>query len=139
MSCATVRGFQTASTRSVNWIGNVSVGDVVKMNNDSEWEKALTDAASKVETQNPPKLSMPRSSSSLSPWIESIDASPLTRHLTDDMPQGGALAHQSSKDKEEKEKIVTVGFYGVGGTRLLSSHVRRDGSYKSWESRAGKR
>ncbi|KAB8213321.1 hypothetical protein BDV33DRAFT_66986 [Aspergillus novoparasiticus] len=112
MNRATARGFHTASTRAINWIGNVSVADVVKMNDDSEWENALADAASKVEAQNP-KVA--------------------------DAKIQGALAHKSSKDPDEKEKIVTVGFYSVGGTRLLSSHVRRDGSYKSWESRAGKR
>jgi hypothetical protein len=59
--------------------------------------------------------------------------------LADHISSRGTLAHNSSRDKEEKEKIVTVGFYSAGGTRLLSSHVRRDGSFKSWESRAGKR
>lgn len=59
--------------------------------------------------------------------------------LADHIPSRGTPAHNSSQDKEEKEKIVTVGFYSAGGTRLLPSHVRRDGSFKSWESRAGKR
>ncbi|OJJ42025.1 hypothetical protein ASPZODRAFT_126217 [Penicilliopsis zonata CBS 506.65] len=112
MNRVPARGFQTAATRAVNWIGNVSVSDVVQMNNDTEWENALASAASKVEAQNPKVV---------------------------DAKIQGALAHTSAKDKEEKEKIVTVGFYSAGGTRLLSSHVRRDGSYKSWESRAGKR
>ncbi|PYH94470.1 hypothetical protein BO71DRAFT_398840 [Aspergillus ellipticus CBS 707.79] len=112
MSRVPVRGSQTAASRAVNWIGDVSVADVVRMNNDSEWENALASAASGAEQQN---------SKVVNAKIQ------------------GALAHESSKDKEEKEKIVTVGFYSVGGTRLLSSHVRRDGSYKSWESRAGKR
>ncbi|KAL4780117.1 hypothetical protein BJX76DRAFT_351233 [Aspergillus varians] len=112
MSRVPVRGFQTASTRAINWIGNVSVADVVKMNNDPEWETALASAASRVEAQNPKVV---------------------------DAKIQGALAHESAKDKEEKEKIVTVGFYSVGGTRLLSSHIRQNGSFKSWESRAGKR
>ncbi|KAF4230466.1 hypothetical protein CNMCM8980_002689 [Aspergillus fumigatiaffinis] len=112
MSRVPVRGFQTASKQAINWIGNVTVTDVVQMNNDPQWENALTSAAANVEAQNPKVV---------------------------DAKIQGALAHPSSRDKEEKEKIVTVGFYSARGTRLLSSHIRRDGSYKSWESRAGKR
>ncbi|KAJ5398363.1 hypothetical protein N7465_008852 [Penicillium sp. CMV-2018d] len=112
MNRVPARGFQTAATRAVNWIGNVSVADVVQMNNDPEWEKALASAASKAEAQNPKVV---------------------------DAKIQGALAHISAKDPDGKEKIVTVGYYSARGTRLLSSHVRRDGSYKSWESRAGKR
>ncbi|KAK2754076.1 hypothetical protein FQN54_007245 [Arachnomyces sp. PD_36] len=112
MSRVPVRNFQTAATRAINWIGEVSVADVVQVNNDPEWEDALASAASKIEEQNPKVV---------------------------DAKIQGSLAHKSSKDKEEKEKIVTVGFYSAGGTRVMSSHVRRNGSFKSWESRAGKR
>lgn len=51
MNRVPARGFQTAATRAVNWIGNVSVADVVQMNNDPEWEEALASAASKTEAQ----------------------------------------------------------------------------------------
>lgn len=51
MSRVPARGFQTASKHAINWIGNVSVADVVQMNNDPEWEKALTSAAANVEAQ----------------------------------------------------------------------------------------
>lgn len=51
MSRVPARGFQTAANRAINWIGNVSVADVVQMNNEPEWENALADAASKIETQ----------------------------------------------------------------------------------------
>lgn len=51
MNRVPIRGFQTASTRAISWIGNVSVEDVVRMNNDSEWENALNGAALKVEEQ----------------------------------------------------------------------------------------
>ncbi|KAJ5803704.1 uncharacterized protein N7518_000007 [Penicillium psychrosexuale] len=112
MNRVPARGFQTAATRSINWIGNVSVADVVQINGDAEWEQALNSAASKAEAQSPKVV---------------------------DAKIQGALAHTSAKDPTEKEKIVTVGYYSARGTRLLSSHVRRDGSYTSWESRAGKR
>lgn len=51
MSRVPVRSFQTASARAINWIGNVTVADVVQMNDDPEWANALKDVASKVEEQ----------------------------------------------------------------------------------------
>jgi hypothetical protein len=51
MSRVPVRGFQTASKQAINWIGNVTVTDVVQMNNDPQWENALTSAAANVEAQ----------------------------------------------------------------------------------------
>jgi hypothetical protein len=51
MNRVPTRGFQTASKRAINWIGNVSVADVVQMNDDPEWEKALASAAAKIEEQ----------------------------------------------------------------------------------------
>lgn len=51
MSRVPARSFQTAASRAINYIGNVSVTDVVQMNEDAEWENALDSASSKVEAE----------------------------------------------------------------------------------------
>ncbi|KAK2752872.1 hypothetical protein FQN54_008025 [Arachnomyces sp. PD_36] len=50
----------------------------------------------------------------------------------------GALAHRSSKDRNDKQDVITVGLTTSAGTRVGSVHVHLDGSFKFFPSRAGR-
>ncbi|RBQ86393.1 hypothetical protein VDGD_20757 [Verticillium dahliae] len=50
----------------------------------------------------------------------------------------GAKAHKSSKDPNETQDVITLGFYSARGTRIGSAHAREDGTYTFQASRAGR-
>ncbi|KAK2810199.1 hypothetical protein FQN50_003169 [Emmonsiellopsis sp. PD_5] len=50
----------------------------------------------------------------------------------------GSYAHLSSKDRSDKQKVITVGLQTHAGTRVGSLHVHIDGTFKFFPSRAGK-
>ena len=50
----------------------------------------------------------------------------------------GAKAHKSSKDVNETQEVITIGFFSANGTRVGSAHAREDGTYAFFTSRAGR-
>lgn len=42
----------------------------------------------------------------------------------------GAMAHKSSKDKDDLQEVITVGLQTKSGTRVGSVHLHVDGTWK---------
>lgn len=51
----------------------------------------------------------------------------------------GTTPHPSSKDKSETQNVVTVSYHTESGTRMCSIHVREDGTWAEFPSRAGRK
>lgn len=50
----------------------------------------------------------------------------------------GSKAHFSSKDRDDKQEVITVGLQTNAGTRIGSLHVHLSGTFKFFPSRAGR-
>lgn len=53
-------------------------------------------------------------------------------------PPRGSVAHRSSKDKNDQQKVLTLGLKTNNGTQVGSVHVHMDGSFKLFPNRAGR-
>lgn len=51
----------------------------------------------------------------------------------------GTTPHKSSIDPTEDKNVITIGYYTEKGTRTLLIHARDDGTWKEFNSRAGKK
>ncbi|QSS57379.1 hypothetical protein I7I53_11531 [Histoplasma capsulatum var. duboisii H88] len=113
MSTPLTRGFSTTSRAAIKFGGKVGLNDIVAQNpgNGEKLKSAVVDMAETLEKIYP--------------------------KIVEGQIQG-AKAHTSSKDPNETQKVITVGFYSVSGTRMLSGHAREDGNFSHWLSRAGR-
>ncbi|GIK07237.1 hypothetical protein Aspvir_002895 [Aspergillus viridinutans] len=112
MSRNITRGFQSASKTLIRYAG-ASLEDLVASNgaDGPEWSG---------------------STNSICNAIEKADA----RITVADIQ--GSKAHPSSKDREDKQQVITVGLHTNAGTRIGSLHVHQDGTFKFFPSRAGR-
>ncbi|KAG5760586.1 hypothetical protein H9Q72_011301 [Fusarium xylarioides] len=114
MSFQSFRQISTSACRQIlQLLSRVSIDDVKAVNGDkgSKWADSVTGTASAVEEQYP--------------TVTGYEIQ-------------GAKAHKSSRDPTDPDDVITLAFYSVNGTRLLSGHVHENGSYKLAESRMGK-
>ncbi|OJD13202.1 hypothetical protein AJ78_06320 [Emergomyces pasteurianus Ep9510] len=111
MSTSLTRSFSTTSQAAIKFDDKVSLNDIVAQNpgNGEKLKSAVVNMAETLEKTYP--------------------------KIVEGQIQG-AKAHTSLKDLNETQKVITVGFYSVSGTRMLSSHAREDGTFSHWLSRA---
>ncbi|KAL3429150.1 hypothetical protein BDV09DRAFT_180876 [Aspergillus tetrazonus] len=114
MSVNSARNFSSTAKRTIlGLIGKVTLDDVRSLNGSSgdKWVSSVKKIRDDIESKYPT----------------------LTGYEIQ-----GAKAHKSSKDPTDDDDVLTIAFYSQNGTRLLSGHVREDGTYRLAESRAGK-
>ncbi|KAL1979091.1 hypothetical protein VTN96DRAFT_7026 [Rasamsonia emersonii] len=113
MSRTFARGLQTTSRALVQFTGTVSPNDILASNGPAggAWEAATKKVCDAIEKADP-RISMAN--------IQ------------------GARAHLSSKDRSDRQLVITVGLATNSGTRVGSVHVHVDGTFKFFPSRAGR-
>ncbi|KAI3015120.1 Transcription factor S-II (TFIIS), central domain family protein [Aspergillus niger] len=113
MSRAFVRGIQTTTRTLMQFAGGVRPSDLISQNggHGPEWEMAARIVTQAIEKADP-RIS-----------VTNIQ---------------GARAHFSSKDRADKQMVITIGLSTASGTRVGSVHVHMDGSFKFFPSRIGK-
>ncbi|KAE8139208.1 hypothetical protein BDV38DRAFT_281373 [Aspergillus pseudotamarii] len=112
MSRNVVRGFQSASATLIRYAGSPLEELVASNGSDGPtWSQATDTVCNAVERADP-------------------------RVTVADIQ--GSRAHESSKDRDDKEKVITVGLQTNSGTRIGSLHVHLDGTFKFFASRAGR-
>ncbi|KAE8400350.1 hypothetical protein BDV37DRAFT_209628 [Aspergillus pseudonomiae] len=112
MSRNITRGFQTASSTFIRYAG-------------SQLEELVT-------TNGPDGPAWSHMTDTVCHEIEKADS----RITVADIQ--GSRAHKSSKDREDKENVITVGLQTNSGTRIGSLHVHLNGTFKFFASRAGR-
>ena len=147
------RGFSTATWTAIKWGGTTTLTDVRKLNvgNGEQFHDGVVNMAEAMEKDVSRRNSSqkngrwrfpdPKDRGGQNPvcllqlyWCSFASSN----HIGADQIRRGAKAHKSAKDPSDERKVITVGFYSSGGTRLASGHAHEDGTFKYWLSRTGK-
>ncbi|RDH36210.1 hypothetical protein BDQ94DRAFT_121650 [Aspergillus welwitschiae] len=111
MSRNLTRNFQTASRTLIQYMGT-PMDEILTSNEDgAEWKSSATNTCTLIEQAEP-----------------RITVAELQ----------GSVAHQSSKDKNDQQKVLTLGLKTNNGTQVGSVHVHMDGTFKLFPNRAGR-
>ncbi|KAI9929664.1 hypothetical protein ASPWEDRAFT_172672 [Aspergillus wentii DTO 134E9] len=112
MSRNVTRGFSSASKTLINYIGTPVEQIAASNKGDGEdWKSSATTACNSIEIAEP--------------------------RITQAELQG-SVAHYSSKDKSDRQKVLTVGLKTNNGTQVGAIHVHVDGTWKLFPNRAGR-
>ncbi|KKA16205.1 hypothetical protein T310_10214 [Rasamsonia emersonii CBS 393.64] len=135
MSRTFARGLQTTSRALVQFTGTVSPNDILASNGPAggAWEAATKKVCDAIEKADP-RISM----ANIQYGVAST--APISVKFTKLLTwfSRGARAHLSSKDRSDRQLVITVGLATNSGTRVGSVHVHVDGTFKFFPSRAGR-
>ncbi|KAE8157068.1 hypothetical protein BDV40DRAFT_305494 [Aspergillus tamarii] len=112
MSRNIARRFQTASSSMIHYLGT-PVDEILTSNGESgsQWQSSTTTTCDLIEKAEP--------------------------RITQAELQG-SVAHFSSKDRGDRQKVLTVGLKTSNGTQVGAIHVHVDGTWKLFPNRAGR-
>ncbi|PYH89629.1 hypothetical protein BO71DRAFT_389267 [Aspergillus ellipticus CBS 707.79] len=121
MSRNVAGGFHSASRVLVQYTGT-PMGEIMTSNvvDGNEWKSSAITACELIENAEP--------------RITQVEL----QDVNECFYMRGSVAHFSSKDKDDRQKVLTMGLRTNNGTQFGAIHVHVDGTWKLFPNRAGR-